>query len=81
MVNPAPGFLPICGPLGPTAGPGSPGNGPGSKKSAGSTKHQPPRPSVSPIRGHVAFLGVDRRKITRSIINLRPPKVCPENGG
>ncbi len=35
MINPAPGFWRIFGPLGPTAGPGSPGNGPGSKNSAG----------------------------------------------
>ena len=48
MINPAPGFWPIFGPLGPTAGPGSPGNGPGSNNSAGCTKNQPRRPIVSP---------------------------------
>ncbi len=31
MINPALGFWPIFGPLGPTAGPGSPGTGSGSK--------------------------------------------------
>ncbi len=50
MINPAPGFWPIFGPLGPAAGPGSPRNGPGSKNSAGCTKHQPRRPILSPIR-------------------------------
>ncbi len=34
MINPAPDFWPIFGPLGPTA---SPGNGPGSENSAGCT--------------------------------------------
>ena len=57
MINPAPGFWPIFGPLGPTAGPGSPGNGPGSKNSGGCTKNQPRRPILSPIRGHFVFLG------------------------
>ncbi len=31
MIDPAPGFWPIFGPLRPPAGSGSPGNGPGSK--------------------------------------------------
>ncbi len=31
MINPAPGFRPIVGPLGPTAGPGTFGTGSGSK--------------------------------------------------
>ena len=35
MINPAPGFWQIFGPLGPTAGPGILGNGPGSKISPG----------------------------------------------
>ncbi len=39
--NPAPGFWPAFGPLGPTAGPGSPGSGPGSKNSAGCNKIRP----------------------------------------
>ena len=30
MINPAPDFVQMFGPLGPTAGPGSPGKGPGS---------------------------------------------------
>ena len=46
MINPAPGFWPIFGPLGPTAGPGSPGNGPGSKNSAGCTTNQTRRPII-----------------------------------
>ncbi len=57
IINPAPGFWPIFGPLGPTAGPGSPGNGPGSKNSAGCTKNQPRRPILSPIRRRFVFLG------------------------
>jgi hypothetical protein len=57
MLNPAPGFWPIFGPLGPTAGPGSFGNGPGSKHSAGCTENQPWRSSLSPIREHFVFLG------------------------
>ncbi len=32
MINPAPDFWPIFGPLGPTAGPGSLGTGIGSQK-------------------------------------------------
>ncbi len=57
LINPAPGFWPIFGPLGPTAGPGSPGKGPGSKNSAGCTTNQPRRRIPSPIRGHFVFLG------------------------
>ncbi len=57
MINPAPGFWPIFGALGPTAGPGRPGNGPGLKKSAGCANNQPRRPILSPIRGHFVFLG------------------------
>ncbi len=49
MINPAPVFLPIFGPLRPTAGPGSPGNGPGSKNSAGFIKKQPRIPNISPV--------------------------------
>ncbi len=60
MINSAPGFWTIFGPLGPTAGHGSPGNGPGSKNSAGSTKNQPRSPILSAIRGHFVFL-VDRK--------------------
>ncbi len=59
MINPAPGFWPIFGPLGPTAGPG---NGPGSKIGAGCTKNQPRRPILSPIRRHFVFLGPTAQK-------------------
>ncbi len=52
MINPALGFCPIFGPLGPAAGPGSAGNGPGSNNTAGSAKNQPRGPILSPIRGH-----------------------------
>ncbi len=52
VIDPAPGFWPIFGPLGPTAGPGSPGNGPGFKNSAACTKKHPRRPIISPVRGH-----------------------------
>ena len=38
MINPAPGFWKIPGPLGPTAGPGSLGTGSGSKYNAGYQK-------------------------------------------
>jgi hypothetical protein len=62
MINPAPGFWPIFGPLGPTAGPGSPGNGPGSKNNAVCSKNQPRRQSKNLIRGHFVFLGTDRKK-------------------
>ncbi len=57
MINPAQGFWPIFGPLGPTAGPGSPGNGRGSTNSAGCNKNQPRIPTLSPMRGHFAILG------------------------
>ncbi len=57
MINPAPGFWPIFGPLGPTAGPGNPRNSPGSKNSAGCTKNQPRRPLLSLIHRHFVFLG------------------------
>ncbi len=57
MINPAPDFWPIFGPLRPTAGPGSPGIGPCSKKSAGCAKNQPRRPILSPIRWHFVFSG------------------------
>ncbi len=57
MIDPALGFWPIFGPLGPTAGPGSPGNGPASKNGAGCTKNQPRRPIISPIRVHFVFRG------------------------
>ncbi len=56
MINLAPDFWPIFGPLRPTAGPGSPGKGPGSKHSAGFTKHQLRRPILSPIRAYFVFL-------------------------
>ena len=56
MIDPAPGFWPIFGPLGPTAGPESPGNGPGSTKNAGCAKIQPRRPIISRIIGHFVFL-------------------------
>ncbi len=55
-IDPAPGFWPMLGPLGPPAGTGS-GNGPGSKNKAGCTKNQPRRPIISPIRWHFAFWG------------------------
>ncbi len=57
MINPAPGFWPISGPIGPTAGPGRAGNGPGSEDSAGCIENQPRRPVQSHIRGHFVFLG------------------------
>ena len=63
MINPAPGFWPIFGPLGPTAGPGSPGHGPGSKHNAGCTNNQPRRPILSPIRRHFFGGGTDRKNI------------------
>ncbi len=52
MINLAPGFWPMFGPLGPTASPGSLGTGSGSKNSAGCTKNLP-----RPIRGHFVLLG------------------------
>ncbi len=61
IINPAPGFEPIFGPLGPTAGPGSSGNGPGSENSVGCTNSQPRRPNLSPIRWHFVFLGPTAR--------------------
>jgi hypothetical protein len=57
MINPAPGFWPILGPLGPTASPGSHGIGHGLKNSADYTKNQPRIPILSPIRWHRVFLG------------------------
>ena len=57
MINPAPGFWPIFGPLGPTAGPGSPGNGPGSKNSAAYTKTQPRISILSPMCWHFVQVG------------------------
>jgi hypothetical protein len=57
MINPAPGFRPICASPGPPGGPGSPGNGPGSKNSAGGIKNQTRGPIMSPILGHFVFLG------------------------
>ena len=56
MVNPAPGFRPIFGPLEPTAGPGSPGNGPGPKNSV-APKISPRRLIPRPVRGYFVFLG------------------------
>ncbi len=56
MINPAPVFLAIFGPLGPTAGPGSPGMGSGSKNIAGCAKNQPRRPILSPVRGYFVVL-------------------------
>jgi hypothetical protein len=56
-INPASGFGPMFGPLGPTAGAGSRGTGSGSKSSAGCTNNQPRRPILSPIRGYFVFLG------------------------
>ncbi len=80
MINPAPGFCPIVGPLGPTAGPGSPGNGPGSNNSACCTKNQPRRPILSPTHGYFVFVGADfekQKKRKRYTMNLRPLEVCP----
>ncbi len=57
MINAAPGFWPIFGPLGPTAGRGCLGTGSDSKHDAGCTKNQPRNPILSPIRGHFVFLG------------------------
>ncbi len=57
MINPAPGFWPIFGLLGPTAGPGSLGTGSGATNRAGRAKIQPRRPLLSPIRGHFVFVG------------------------
>ncbi len=53
MINPAPGFWLIFGPL----GPGRAGNSPGSEKSADCSKNQHRRPTLSPTRGHFVFLG------------------------
>ena len=64
VINPAPGFWPIFGPLGPTAGPGSLGTGSGSKDGAGCTKHQARKQIICSIRGHRVF-GAGRKKITR----------------
>ncbi len=55
MINPAPGFWPIFGPLKPAAGPGSHGTGSGSKDNAGCVKNQPPRPSIMLFRGYFEF--------------------------
>ncbi len=71
MINPAPGFGPNFGPLGPTAGPGSLGNGFGSKNNAGCTKNQPRRPIISPVRG---ASGAGRKKVNRYMIIMRPTK-------
>ncbi len=56
MIDPAPGFCPIFGLLGPTAGPGSLEMGSGGENSAGRTKIQPLRPVLRPIRGYVVFV-------------------------
>ncbi len=77
MINPARGFWPMFGPLGPTAGPGSPGNGPGSKDSAACTKNQPRRPILSSIRGHFVFLGPTGK---REKDNLEAPQGLPSFG-
>ncbi len=71
MIDPAPGFWPILGPLGPTAGPGSPGNGPGSKNSAGCINKQPRRPIISLIRGHFVFLGPTAKR-SRNGLRIGP---------
>ena len=57
MINPAPGFWPILGPLGPTASPGSLGTGSGSKNSAGGANKQPRKQIIRPGRGYFVFLG------------------------
>ncbi len=56
MINPAPGFWPIFGPLGPTAGPGSPGKGTGLENSAVCATNQPRKPIPRPVRGYFVFL-------------------------
>jgi hypothetical protein len=57
MINLAPDFWPIFGPLGPTVGPGSLGTGLASKNIVGRTKNQPLRPIISLTRGYFVFLG------------------------
>ncbi len=56
MIIWAPFFLPIFGPLRPTAGRGSLGTDSGSKHIASCTKKQPRRPLLRPIRGYFVFL-------------------------
>ncbi len=56
MINPALGFWPIFGLLGPTASPGSLGTGSGSKNGAGCTKNQFRRPMQRAVRGYFVFL-------------------------
>ena len=65
MINLAPGFRSIFGPLGPTAGPGSPGNGPGSKHIAVCPNNQPPETKFKARPGALCVFGTDRKKINR----------------
>ncbi len=72
MINPASGFWPIFGPLGPSGGPGSPGNGPGLKNSVGCTKNQAPGINSKPHSWAFYVFGTDREKANIEMINLRP---------
>ncbi len=74
MINPAPGFGPIFGPLGPTAGTGSLGTGSGLRASAACAENQPRRPILRPVRGYFVLLVPPQKG---KMLNLRPPKGIP----
>ncbi len=77
IIDPAPGFWPMLGPLGPTAGPGSLGTG---SSSATCTTSQPWKPIISPIRGHFVFLGPTAKKIKNINGKFEAPQGLPSKG-
>ncbi len=77
MINPAPGFWPIFGPLGPTAGPGSPGTGFGSKSRAGCAKSQLRRPILRFIRGPFLCFRDRPRKYKKINVKFEAPQGLP----
>ncbi len=81
MINPAPGFWPIFGPLGPAAGPGSPGSGPVSQKQCRLHQNSEPKTNSKSHSWVLCACGTDRYRIERYLINLRPLKVCKVNQG
>ncbi len=56
LINLAPMFSPIFGPLWPAAGPGSLGTGSGWENNARCTKNQLMKPIIRPARGYFVFL-------------------------
>ncbi len=75
MINPAPVFLPIFGPLGPSVGPGSLGTGSGSQKYCRLRPRSAPGASSKARAWVRCVFGADRKQITKINDTCEAPQV------